>query len=94
MAYIVEKIIDAELPEEYKDGILYILCEGANFYTAIMKCPCGCGELFHLNLNNSISRPRWKINFKNGKPTIRPSILRLKGCKSHFFINNGEVKFC
>jgi glycyl-tRNA synthetase beta chain len=35
-----------------------------------------------------------KIAFKDGKPTISPSILRLRGCKSHFFIRNGQVLWC
>ncbi|WP_394341525.1 DUF6527 family protein [Albibacterium indicum] len=56
-----------------------------------MLCPCGCKNILHMNLMEEES-PCWSysINKKN-IITIRPSVNRIVGCKSHFFVREGKV---
>lgn len=57
--------------------------------TITMKCPCGCNKLIELN-NVEGAKPYW--NVINGN-TLTPSVDRLVGCRSHFSITNGKLKF-
>ncbi len=50
-------------------------------------CPCGCKQIISLNLLKG-STPLWKINGNS----ITPSINRIVGCKSHFYITKGKYK--
>lgn len=52
------------------------------------RCPCGCDEIIILNTIEG-TKPCWKIEGNS----IRPSIDRLVGCRSHFTITNGVVKW-
>jgi len=60
---------------------------------AYFLCPCGCGDVIRLNLSDK-ERPCWALQFIDDIPTIRPSINKLSGCKSHFFIRDGKVVWC
>lgn len=51
-------------------------------------CPCGCGSTVHLPINVG-PHPRW--DYEPSTHTVTPSILGTRGCKSHFYIRNGEV---
>lgn len=37
-----------EQPDQLKANAVYILGEGMNLWSAIMLCPCGCGEILHM----------------------------------------------
>jgi hypothetical protein len=54
---------------------------------ASLHCPCGCAAIIQLNLIPGVS-PCWSIS----ENTIKPSINRIVGCKSHFSIINGIVQ--
>jgi hypothetical protein len=54
---------------------------------AFLHCPCGCAEVIKLNLIPG-THPGWSIS----ENTIKPSINRTLGCKSHFSIINGIVQ--
>ncbi len=63
-----------------------------NFYKwAIMKCPCGCGDILSLSLMKTYS-PNWiaKIDSKD-RVTLSPSVWKNDGCCSHFFIKKGKI---
>lgn len=59
----------------------------------IFECPCGCREKIHLNLLPDDS-PFWSVYFRNKQVYVRPSIKRTVGCKSHFWITEGKIKWC
>ncbi|MGD9420073.1 MAG: DUF6527 family protein [Verrucomicrobiota bacterium JB025] len=60
-----------------------------------MLCPCGCGCLIHLNLLFDLSRPRWDVRQEaDGSATITPSIWRNNGCRSHFVLRHGRIRWC
>lgn len=63
-------------------------------YAAAMRCPCGCGETIELMLMEGI-RPRWDFTVDRKKrPTLRPSVWRETGCRSHFWLRAGQVIWC
>ncbi|WP_445731075.1 DUF6527 family protein [Mariniflexile sp.] len=55
------------------------------------KCPCGCQSIINLNLLKE-TFPCWDFHIRNNSLiTLSPSIRRLIGCQSHFFLKNGNV---
>lgn len=48
-------------------------------------CPCGCGQQTPI----PVKEGEWNLTIKNGKATIRPSILHRLGCKTHYIITDG-----
>ncbi len=59
--------------------------EGINF-----QCPCGCGSL----LGVSFHKGGWTWNGNREKPTVRPSILHVEGCKWHGYLTDGQFVEC
>lgn len=81
-------------PTQIKSRTVYIIGSSNYVWSAMMKCPCGCNELIHLNLLPK-GRPRWThVIQKNKSVTLHPSVWRTKGCRSHFFLKNGAIKWC
>lgn len=82
-----------DLPQNIKTKAIYIVGTKQYPWQAALKCPCGCGALIQLNLLSE-SRPCWKFKVNTIKKiTISPSIWREIGCKSHFFIHSGKIKW-
>jgi len=77
-------------PEPYK---VYILGGAKNPFLAVIQCPCGCKELLHMNL--LISRdPCWKLFVEDDSSiTFKPSLWKKTGCRSHFHLINGMVRW-
>ena len=75
-------------PAEYKPGNVWVV-GSKNKWVMSFLCPCGCGDEIHLNMLPG-SAPRWKYY---GNKTMTPSVNRTKGCRSHFTITGGLVKF-
>ncbi len=81
----------SDIPREILDERVYIVGDDGKKWLAIMICPCGCKTNIQLSLLKEV-RPRWRVQFTNKKRvTIRPSIRRTTGCKSHFNLINGRV---
>lgn len=81
----------SEFPQHVKKGVVYIVSEGPEPDTLILKCPCGCGDTIYLNiLIDTLPCWRFDVNFC-GFVSIRPSVRRTVKCKSHFHITNGRV---
>ena len=79
--------VKGELPykEKLEHGKLYISRE---FSCATYLCPCGCCNQIHIAFNKYL----WNIIDKDGKVTIRPSILSDNlPCKSHYFITENHI---
>lgn len=57
----------------------------------LFQCPCGCRQVITLSLQSQ-HRPHWRLTENSkGAPSLKPSVWRDVGCKSHFFISEGYV---
>jgi hypothetical protein len=83
-----------DLPDEPKPFAVYVAGEGSNAWAASMVCPCGCKEIIELNLLQKV-RPRWRfVEHKNGAVSLEPSVWRQSGCRSHFVLREGLIRWC
>jgi hypothetical protein len=83
--------VEGEFPSTLSAKTLYVLTEDGLPWQAAMICPCGCGEVLDLNLLPD-ERPCWQFEAdKHGIATLHPSIWRKIGCKSHFWLRDGEI---
>jgi len=83
-----------ETKDKIKPGIIY-LYNKENAEWAWFRCPCGCGTIIVLRIENpKQSFPSWILTVNNNLVTFSPSIQQLNGCKSHFFIREGKVIWC
>jgi hypothetical protein len=78
-----------EIPEQPKKDCVYII--GDLPWLLLFKCPCGCRATIQLNLLIE-DDPCWRFTIYRNRISIYPSVWRIKGCKSHFWIKNGKVK--
>lgn len=86
--------IGSVIPEKPEEHIIYISKEEGKLTYLLMRCPCGCGDQIELSLIENLS-PCWQVVFHwNGTLSITPSIWRRKKCKSHFFYQKGQIKWC
>jgi len=80
-----------ELPENLRRDTVYVIGESDVYWAAAFVCPCGCGEIVQLSLVAN-THPSWTIEgARDGTVTLNPSVWRVRGCKSHFFIRRGQV---
>jgi len=83
--------LQSEYPEDPKPYVMYLIGERIDPWLVCFRCPCSCGEIINLNLLKDAS-PVWKVKInKKGKLTIRPSIKRTIGCRSHFFLTQNRI---
>ena len=79
-----------DVPDKPKGKTLYFIGEQDYFWQFVMICPCGCNSLLHMNLMQD-EEPYWTFEIDDDKVTIVPSIDRMIGCKSHFFVRSGKI---
>jgi len=85
---------DQQLPKRLSSYKVYIIGVPGNEWLAEMLCPCGCGETLFLNLlQEELPNWKWRIN-ADGTVTLSPSVWRLVGCRSHFFLREGIIQWC
>lgn len=83
-----------DFPDRLKRSRVYVAGEGDNLWGATMVCPCGCGEAIELNLLKE-ARPRWSVEkHTDGSVSLKPSVWRQKGCRSHFVLSHGRINWC
>ena len=82
-----------ELPESLEESVVYVIGEGNHLWYVALICPCGCGQLLQMSLYKE-GKPRWKL-YQHSDETISlyPSIWRKVGCCSHFFLENGKIRW-
>ena len=51
----------------------------------VVKCPCGCGEEYVINLDQGAGKA-WRLYRRAGKLSLFPSVWRDVGCRSHFIL--------
>lgn len=81
----------SDVPDSPKPSIIYFIGSDEYYWQAVMVCPCGCRKLLHMNLMDE-HNPYWKYKIdKKKRVTLLPSVYRMVGCKSHFFIQKGKI---
>ena len=81
--YVIKQVDDE--PDNCKSWVLYVIEDVGRPWAAAMACPCGCGQVLHMNLIPD-TKPVWKLErHRDGSPTLSPSVWRREGCHSHFF---------
>jgi Family of unknown function (DUF6527) len=87
-------IIMEELPDELSPDVVYVAGEKGNHWFVAMLCPCGCRETLHMGLLAD-TRPRWRLTIhEDNTASLHPSVWRQVGCRSHFFIVRGQIRWC
>lgn len=85
----VQPILDE--PEIRERDVLYMVGERGAPWLVVLACPCGCTQPIHLNLLPG-ARPRWTLTqHGDGSVSLRPSVWRTSGCKSHFHLRRSRV---
>jgi hypothetical protein len=73
--------------------VIHLLDESESWSLG-MTCPCGCEDVLELMLLPDI-KPRWNLTIDSrGRPTLRPSVWRTTGCRSHFWVRDGRIHWC
>ncbi|HYT93263.1 MAG TPA: DUF6527 family protein [Gemmataceae bacterium] len=87
-------VFTAEIPESPAPDVFYLIGEGEYLWFVVFLCPCGCGETVQLNLLPD-ERPRWEVTaHEDGTISVEPSVRRVRGCRSHFFVRRGCIDWC
>lgn len=83
-----------DIPDLLHAHVVYIVGENQHLWSAIMLCPCGCKQPLYLPLTKE-DLPRWIVVVESDKTvSLSPSIRRTVGCKSHFYLIHGSIKWC
>lgn len=92
-AYFYDYEFIEDVPDKIKSGIFYLIENQGYCWQSVMECPCGCKAPLYMNHVEDFE-PNWsyKINEKN-KISLYPSINRMVGCKSHFWLIDGKIKW-
>ncbi len=89
---IVPSIADALDVKEHE----VVIVGNSEFYKwALLRCPCGCSKVLHVNLMKS-HFPHWSIYVSMKRyVSFSPSLwVDESECGSHFFIRRGRVYWC
>ncbi|MEZ0188662.1 DUF6527 family protein [Ralstonia solanacearum] len=83
-----------DLPSALQARRLYAVGEGGQYWLAALRCPCGCGDVIQLPMIDG-QRPRWALMHKGTRlPSLSPSVDRTAGCRSHFWLEQGVIRWC
>lgn len=82
-----------DLPDRLSSDHIYLIGEDGLWWSAALLCPCGCQSVIQLSLIED-DRPRWRARTEPGDiVTLHPSVWRTNGCKSHFFVRHGKIRW-
>ncbi|BDS06462.1 hypothetical protein NT6N_15020 [Oceaniferula spumae] len=81
-----------EPPTELNKNYLYLIGENEHLWHIVLLCPCGCNSHIYLNLQPE-NHPVWTYRIQKQRISIKPSVWRTSGCRSHFWITSGTVKW-
>jgi hypothetical protein len=79
-----------DLPDSLQAGVIYLVGDSPEPWSASLICPCGCGATISLSLVPD-DEPSWQVKSSGAAITLHPSIWRTKGCRSHFIVRGGRV---
>lgn len=88
------RIIEGDsLPERLPWRDVVLARDGDEDWCVGMRCPCGCGRTIEL-LVFPEAKPRWAISVdRKRRPSLSPSVWLQKGCRSHFWLKAGRVRW-
>jgi Family of unknown function (DUF6527) len=87
-------VVGDSLPTKLPRRNLVLARDGAEDWCIGFRCPCGCGRTVELLVIDEAD-PRWDISTDDQRrPTLTPSVWFRDGCRSHFLIQRGRVKWC
>lgn len=90
--YVVSQTEDE--PKKLKPRKVYLLGEPGHEWVAVFLCPCGCSEVIRLNLLKHGDRPTWQVQREpKNRLSLTPSVWRNGGCRSHFFLTHGHIRW-
>jgi hypothetical protein len=82
-----------DAPESPDPNEIYLLGVGQKPWAAVFRCPCGCRATISVNLLPE-ARPSWAVKrHLDSTVTLWPSVDRMVGCRSHFWIRRGVVEW-
>ena len=80
-----------DLPDVLAPERLYLVGDDACPWSAALLCPCGCEATIQLSLLPG-DKPSWRaVRHFSGSVSLRPSVWRTRGCRSHFFLRRGRI---
>lgn len=83
-----------QLPERFRNRHAVLMVDHGEQWSLGLNCPCGCGEVIELLLVEEVDQ-YWSLHIDQiGRPTLKPSIWKSTGCRSHFWVTNGQIKWC
>src|SRR5437868_5740137 len=82
--YRSRRVEDA--PDRPERGVVYIVGEDGYDWSAVLKCPGGCGKVLEMNLLPD-AKPVWRVSeHEDGSVSLRPSVWLKTGCRCHFVL--------
>jgi len=82
------------LPPKLPARRLVVARDGDELWSVGMLCPCGCREIIELPLIEEADQ-HWALHVDSrGHASLRPSVWRKTGCRSHFWLRAGRVHWC
>lgn len=83
-----------DLPERTRKDRIYVVGGRAHPWQVVFRCPCGCRQMVYVGVAASLAR-RWRlVEHMDGTLSLSPSVWRSEGCRSHFFLRRGRIKWC
>ncbi|WP_169578146.1 DUF6527 family protein [Salinimicrobium xinjiangense] len=80
--------------DEIEERVLIQVKYQGKPYWCLFKCPCGCRRVISLSLQEN-HEPHWELKVtESGIPSLSPSVWQTVGCLSHFWIEEGFVRWC
>ena len=67
-----------------------VLVERTRPRLLVLGCPCGCGEILPINLDERAGRA-WRLYRDRRGTSLYPSVWRETGCRSHFIVWRDEI---
>ncbi|WP_220485498.1 DUF6527 family protein [Ralstonia pickettii] len=83
---------DDDLPNALQASKLYAVGEGGQCWLADLRCSCGCGDIIQLPMIEG-QRPRGATQKGTRLPSLSPSVERTAGCRSHFWLEQGVIRW-
>jgi len=85
------RVTDA--PDVLDEGIVYVVGADGYDWSALMRCPGGCGKTLEMNLLPT-AEPVWRITeHKDGAVSLHPSVWLKTGCACHFVLQRGAIQW-
>lgn len=89
---LVADVHGDEVPSQLpRRRLLHMIDEGQP-WAVVLSCPCGCGEPIELSLSRA-SKTHWTLTVERERPTLRPSVWRNTGCRAHFWVERGRIRW-